>query len=184
MANPPASQPVTMVLTVLGDDRPGLVGQLSSLISHYGGNWLESSMAQLAGKFAGIVRIDVPAAEAQTLRTELEGLRDLKITCDLATSPAAETPERNRRLKLSLVGHDRPGIVREVSAVLARFTVNVERLDTRVASAPMSADPLFHADAELTATSSLDTTALTQELERLSNDLMVDIHLDESLRKQ
>ena len=40
-----------------------------------------------------------------------------------------------RHLKLSLVGHDRIGIVREVSQVLARHAVNVEDLTTRTASA-------------------------------------------------
>jgi glycine cleavage system regulatory protein len=173
------------VLTVLGDDKPGLVGELSTVIGRHAGNWLESSMAQLGGKFAGIVRVEVAADHAAALQTELEALPGLKITCDRATAATAQAAgERSRRFKLSLVGHDRPGIVREVSSVLARHAVNVERLDTHVASAPMSADPLFHAEADLAAESGLDTAALTTELERISNDLMVDIHLDESLRKK
>jgi glycine cleavage system regulatory protein len=50
-------------------------------------------------------------------------------------------------------------------------------------AAPMSADILFHADAELTAGPELDARALIDELEKLSNDLMVDIALDESIRR-
>ena len=75
---------------------------------------------------------------------------------------------------------DKP-IVREVSQVLANHAVNVESLETHVASAPMSADVLFHAVAELTAARDLDVAALTAALERISNDLMVDITLDETL---
>ena len=83
---------------------------------------------------------------------------------------------------MNLVGHDRIGIVREVSAALARHGVNVEELATRTESAPMSAEVLFHAQAELTASPTVDVRALVAELERISNDLMVEISLDEAHR--
>ncbi len=169
-----------LVLTVIGDDRPGLVELLAATISSLQGNWLESSMSHLAGKFAGIVNVSVPAAQAEALRQALTALAPLKVTVESST-PTITAP-RGRRLKLSLVGHDRIGIVREVSQVLARYAVNVEELTTHTASAPMSAETLFHAQAELFANADLDVHALKQALERLSNDLMVDISLDETLR--
>lgn len=167
-----------LILTVIGDDRPGLVGELSAALCAHQGNWLESSMSHLAGKFAGIVRVSVPAARADSLRTALAGLTGLKVT---AESSGGEGPAPSgRRLKLALVGHDRIGIVREVSQVLAHHAVNVEELVTHTSSAPMSAEILFHAQAELLAGPELDIGALTAELERISNDLMVDIALDET----
>ncbi len=169
-----------LVLTVIGDDRPGLVELLAATISGHQGNWLESSMSHLAGKFAGIVNVSVPAAQAEELRQALTALSPLKVTVE-SSAPTTTAP-RGRRLKLSLVGHDRIGIVREVSQVLARHAVNVEELNTYTASAPMSAETLFHAQAELFASADLDVHALKQALERLSNDLMVDISLDETLR--
>jgi glycine cleavage system regulatory protein len=168
-----------LVLTVIGDDRPGLVGELSAVISAHGGNWLESSMAQLAGKFAGIVEVSVDVQQADLLGKALGQLKGLKVAIESAA--AKKSAPAGRRLKFALVGHDRIGIVREVSQVLANHAVNVESLETHVASAPMSADVLFHAMAELTAARDLDVAALTAELERISNDLMVDITLDENL---
>ena len=168
-----------LVLTVIGDDRPGLVGELSAAISAHQGNWLESSMSHLAGKFAGIVRVAVPAAQAEALKAALGKIAALKV---MAESAAGKSVSAGRRLKLSLVGHDRIGIVREVSMVLAKHAVNVESLETHTSSAPMSAAVLFHATAELTAAPGLDAGALTQELERISQDLMVDITLDETIR--
>ena len=179
----------SLILTVIGDDRPGLVGELSAVISAHQGNWLESSMAQLAGKFAGIVEVGVDAAQADALSKALGQLKGLKVTVESAAaqklceavSPGGTAPT-GRRLKLALVGHDRIGIVREVSMVLAKHAVNVESLETHTSSAPMSAAVLFHATAELTAAPGLDAGALTQELERISQDLMVDITLDETIR--
>jgi glycine cleavage system regulatory protein len=177
------SSTISLVLTAIGDDRPGLVEQLATAISQHQGNWLESSMSHLSGKFAGIVCVSVPEAHLEALKATLAGLPGLRITSE-ASDPGdgAAAGTGNRRLKLSLVGHDRIGIVREVSQVLARHAINVEALTTHTASAPMSAAILFHATAELTALPSLDARALTADLELLSNDLMVDITLDETIR--
>ena len=169
-----------LILTVIGDDRPGLVGELAGVISAHAGNWLESSMSRLAGKFAGIVKVAVATERADELKAALAGLTGLKVTCQ--SSAADHAPARGRRLRLALVGHDRIGIVREVSLVLAHHAVNVEELETHTSSAPMSAEVLFHANAELLAGPDLDVRALTDELERISNDLMVDITLDETLK--
>jgi len=171
---------LTLILTVIGDDRPGLVGELSTVISAHQGNWLESSMAQLAGKFAGIVEVSVDSTHAEELSKALGQLKGLKVTVESAA--AQKSVPTGQRLKLALVGHDRIGIVREVSQVLASHAVNVESLETHIASAPMSAAVLFHATAELTAAPDLDAAALTQALERISHDLMVDITLDETIR--
>jgi glycine cleavage system regulatory protein len=168
-----------LILTAIGDDRPGLVGELAAAISAHRGNWLESSMSHLAGKFAGIVKVAVASEDAEALKAALAGLSGLKVTSEASV---VEDAAKGRRLKLSLVGHDRVGIVREVSQVLARHAVNVEDLATRTSSAPMSAEILFHAEAELLAGAELDARALAAELERISDDLMVDITLDEALK--
>jgi glycine cleavage system regulatory protein len=169
-----------LVLTVIGDDRPGLVGELSAAISAHQGSWLQSSMAHLAGKFAGIVEVSVATEQAETLQAALAKVSGLRITVQAARTE--KSAPAGRRLRLALVGHDRIGIVREVSQVLANHAVNVESLETHTSSAPMSAAVLFHAVAELTAAPDLDVGALTGELERISNDLMVDITLDETIR--
>jgi len=167
-----------LVVTVIGDDRPGLVGELSAAITARGGNWLESSMAHLAGKFAGIVKVAVPTVQAEPLKAALSRLSGLKTTVESSAEAAAAG---RRRLRLSLVGHDRLVIVKEVSQVLAGHGVNVEDLATHTSSAPMSAEILFHAHAELSAPAELDARALASDLERISNDLMVDISVDESI---
>ena len=178
------SSPISLVLTVIGDDHPGLVEQLATAISAHQGNWLESSMSHLCGKVAGIVGISLPEAQLAALKTTLAALPGLRVSAETSRPGASGEAggDGTRRLKLSLVGHDRIGIVREVSQVLARHAINVEDLSTHTASAPMSAAILFHASAELTAAADLDARALTGDLERISNDLMVDITLDETIR--
>ena len=170
-----------LVLTLIGDDRPGLVEQLSAVITAHQGNWLESSMSHLAGKFAGVLKLAVPPEQAVALEAALARLSALRVTVECSLDSVETAPARHRRLAFSLVGHDRLGIVREVSQVFARHGVNVEKLVTHVSSAPMSSETLFHAEAELRADDDLDAAALKADLERLSNDLIVDINLDEQV---
>lgn len=169
---------VFLILSVIGDDRPGLVGELSALISAHQGNWLESSMSQLAGQFAGIVKVGIDAPHAETLKAALNELTGLKATAEISQPPVAA---HGRRMALSLVGHDRIGIVREVTLALAQQGVNVEKLTTFISSAAMSAESLFNAQALLQLPATLDPRVLTQALEKISDDLMVDLELaDES----
>ncbi len=180
---PDNTQMSYLILTAIGDDRPGLVEELATAISSHGGNWLESSMAHLSGKFAGIVKVAVPADKAEALKAALTKLSGLKVSAEVAATEksALASVANARRLTLNLVGHDRIGIVKEVSQVLARHAVNVEALETRTSSAPMSAEILFHCEAELTTAADFAARTLKAELEKLSDDLMVDISLGELL---
>jgi glycine cleavage system regulatory protein len=161
----------SLVLTVIGPDRPGLVRALATAVAAHGGSWLESRMARLAGQFAGIVLVEAPDSLLDSLRTlESEGLR---IVAQDAMAPAA--PVAGERLMLEVVGNDRPGIVRDVTQVLAECGVNIEELTTDVGSASFSGETMFKAVAVLRAPSPEAVEAARAGLERLGNELMVDV---------
>jgi glycine cleavage system regulatory protein len=162
-----------LILTVIGNDKPGLVEALAQVVSHHQGNWQESRFAHLAGKFAGILRVSVPLDQASPLETALAQVAGLKVSCERAGSLGSSPYQQ--QLSLKLTGHDRIGIVRDVSQVLAGLDINVAKLTTRVSSAPMSGEPLFEADATLQAPAGLEWIKLSQALEQLSDDLMVEI---------
>ena len=166
-----------LVLTVIGNDEPGLVERLAQTIADNGGNWLESSMSQLAGKFAGILKVSVADADADKLTAELNKLSNkLKLVIEKATVDTS--PAVSRTLNLSLVGNDRPGIIREISRALAGLSINVEDLETECVPAPMSADVLFKAQALLKVPPDLDLEGLRSKLEQIADDLIVDIVLE------
>jgi glycine cleavage system regulatory protein len=169
--------PTDLVLTLLGPDRPGLVEAVAQSIAAHGGNWLESRMAHLAGRFAGILRIELAADQVAALTsalTKLEG-RGLRITVEPGGAPG----QAARPMELELLGLDRPGLVHEVSRLLARQGVNVEELSTDRSSAPMSGEMMFRARARLDVPTTVDVSAVRAGLERLASDLMVEIRLAE-----
>lgn len=166
-----------LVLTVIADDKPGLVEALSSVIAEHNGNWLESSMSQLAGKFAGILRVSVSKQQAEALTAALQALSgDWKLVIEQVESE--EGADRARTVELSLVGNDRPGIVREISHALAVLAINVEQLNTECAPAPMSGAPLFRTKAILRVPQEMELEELQTELERLADDLIVELKSD------
>jgi len=167
----------SLVLTCIGPDRPGLVESLARIVAEHEGNWVESRMAHLAGKFAGLLRVEVPAERAGALTRSLDALAEAGLR--VAAEPSEPAPTRaTRLLQLSLVGQDRPGIVRDISRVLAAHAVNVEELETRCTSAPESGEPLFTASATLHVPAAVFPDDLRASLEKIANDLMVDVELE------
>jgi glycine cleavage system regulatory protein len=168
-----------LVLTVIGDDRSGLVSVLSGVIAEHGGSWERSQMARLAGKFAGIVLVQVPDERVEGLIDELGPLGTqgiLDVTVERAQDEGTPSPDM-ARLTLELVGADRPGIVHDISQVLAARQVSIEELQTATREAPMAGGMLFEATATLLAPPSVPIAALQAVLEDLANELMVDLSL-------
>ena len=165
----------SLVMTIISPDRPGLVGQLSAVIADHGGNWLESRMAQLGGQFAGILRIQVSAARESQLLAALHALepQGLSIRVQRDTAPVTSAPHQLGTVEV--MGHDRPGIVRQISQVLAQQHVNVEELTTTCESAPMSGEKLFRATAHVQLLEDGGLARLQSALEQIASDLMVDI---------
>ena len=181
-----------LVLTVIGDDRAGLVSALADVVSTHDGNWEDSQLAHLAGTFAGIVVVSVPAERAEDLTAALRSLDGLlQVTSHAAADePAAsagtgapdgsgegpggegETPQR---LTIDLLGNDHPGIVREVSSVLSSHDVSIETMTTGTREAPMAGGLLFEAHLVALLPPSVAASELSADLERLAGELLVDI---------
>ncbi len=166
----------TLVLTVIGDDRAGLVDALAGPIALHGGNWDRSHMARLAGKFAGIVVVSVPDEHIDALTADL-GTLTARGLLDVTVAIAAAGPGEagDELLSLHLIGQDRPGIIREIAGALAERNVSIEELQTSASSAPMSGELLFEATATLRVPAESDPADLRATLEAIANELMVDL---------
>lgn len=168
---------VSLVLTFIGADRPGLVELLSKTIADHGGNWLDSRMCSLLGQFAGIILVAAPEGSADRLRGALAALQENGLQVAATEAVGAPAPAQHRRLRLELVGQDRPGIVRDVSRVLRERAVNIYELHSEIISGAMSGETLFRAVAEIQIPPEIAVEQLRGALEALANDIMVDIAL-------
>ncbi|MFA5265189.1 MAG: ACT domain-containing protein [Opitutaceae bacterium] len=167
-----------LTMTIIAGDRPGLVQLVADRVAAHGGNWLESRMCRLGGQFAGIVRVAVPSDKASSLEKSLSELEKQGLRILIHTEGAAEISSKKGTLvKLDIVGHDRPGIVRQITSVLASHGVNVEEFGSECVNSPMDGAQLFQAHALVLIPPSIPLSLLRGELEKIASDLMVDVQL-------
>jgi glycine cleavage system regulatory protein len=166
-----------LVLTIISDDKPGVVELLAQTITQHQGNWLESRMAHLAGKFAGILHITVARESEAALRDELANLvtQGLKIVVE----SAAETLKpAGKEFQFSVVGNDRPGIVFEIAQAFASRHINMSKLETACSSMPWSGDPMFEARGLIHVPKSVDMDEFYDQLDIIADELAVDVRLE------
>src|SRR5699024_10346046 len=140
------------------------------------GSWGRSQLSELAGTFAGIVTVEVAADAVEPLEEALRGLQGVLETSvrRLGAEPP-HPPADGPVAHLNLVGHDQPGIVREITGVLTAAGVSVERLQSSVVPTPQGGGDLFQARALLRAPEGADLDGLRSALEELAQELQVDL---------
>lgn len=167
-----------LVLTVVGDDRAGLVAALADVVSAHGGNWEHSQLAELAGTFAGIVVVSVPDDRLADLTAALGQLDGLLTVTAHPGSDAPAVPAQ-KDLTLTVLGNDHPGIVRDISVVLSRHGASIESLTSESREAPMSGGRLFEATVVARLPQGAEPATIAADLERLAAEILVDISLAE-----
>lgn len=164
-----------LVLSVVGDDRTGLVNALADAVAAHGGNWERSELAELAGAFAGIVLVTVPDARAAELTAALENLDGLlRVTTH---SGAPDAAPAGRALSFTVLGNDRPGIVREVTSAISANALSIDAFTSRTLDAPMAGGTLFEATVTVRLPEHADAAPIVAALERLADEIQVDLTL-------
>lgn len=166
-----------LVVSVIADERPGLVAELASTVAEHGGNWLESQMGRLAGKFAGAVLVEVEGDRVEELTAALRALSTIGV---VDVSEAGDDAGADAEpVGLHVVGQDQPGIVREVTQALAERGLSIHEFHTSTSDAPMSGDRLFEALAVVGLPDGTDLADLRTALDEVSAGLSLDIQLDD-----
>ncbi len=166
----------SLILSVVGSDRPGLTQALAAAVLSAGGNWLESHLSRLGGLYVGSVLIELAPEGVEALRAAVQAVDAEGLEVRIA--PALEAPGLGgAEIGFSLVGQDRPGIVHQVTAILSGLNVNIEAFVTRIGAEPHSGAPLFHLDARLRLPPAMTAHDVQAALEAISAEIMVDIAL-------
>ncbi|MCB2077271.1 MAG: amino acid-binding protein [Novosphingobium sp.] len=170
-----------VILTVLGSDRPGLTQALADGVLAAGGNWLESRLSQLGGKYVGSVLVEIEDDARNTLEEEVRkidatGLRVVIVQAE------QERGEVGKVMWFELVGQDRPGIVREVTSVLTGLGVNIEDMETSLEMGAWSGERLFRAELRLSLPDGTTSDDVQAALEAISGEIMVDFTINAPAR--
>ncbi len=162
-----------LVITILGQDRPGLVEDISSAVLNHHGNWLTSNLSHLAGHFAGILEVTVPEEHLQELQDALYALSKLEVRIETGVESLADNPAE--KLNFVITGNDRPGIVQELAGVIRHKGANITHLNSKQQSAPNWGVPIFSAVATVELPAGMNKDEVVSALEAITADLIVDI---------
>jgi glycine cleavage system transcriptional repressor len=168
-----------LVITAVGPDRPGMVGELTGHLHANGGNILDSRMVNLRGEFAMMILLECSSEAAGKIARELptvgQGMR-----LRLSVTEQKEAPARVQGLpyRLKTYSMDQPGIVARLTGLLRQHGVNIEELSARQESAPFAGGNLFVTEMRLTVPANVALGKLRGELESLGNEINCDVDLD------
>ena len=165
-----------VVITLVGIDQPGLVDKVSALVLGANGNWLASNLSKMAGQFAGIIQVALPPASIPGIEQKLSQIDDLH--CVLKVDEQETTQEVGSYLTIDVMGNDRPGIVQEITASLAKSNTSVVKMQTSCEAAPNWGGELFKAHIIAATDKEVDVEHITEQLEAIANDLVVELNVE------
>jgi glycine cleavage system regulatory protein len=169
----------SLVVSIVGADRQGIVSSLAERAQRFGANWAASRMTRLAGEFAGMVHLEVPRESADALATSLRDLASSGLQVVVARSDGANVANSLRVVELELVGEDRLGIVSNLTKLLAGRGISIESIHTDIVRSGVSGKQTFKVEAHLLVPKSVSVEALQQEVGSLAREMMLDIALGE-----
>ncbi|PYS30846.1 MAG: hypothetical protein DMG11_03600 [Acidobacteria bacterium] len=167
-----------VILTAIGPDQVGLVEKISEFISRRGCNIDDSKMAVFCGEFAVIILISGDSGSLFKISSEYRGIEnETGLSVAIKTPSARKTAEFFLPYKLTATCMDHPGVVYQISGVLSSLGVNIESMETKTYSAPMSGTPLFQLEADVAVPARTNINSLRQRLEQLQRDENIDIEI-------
>jgi glycine cleavage system regulatory protein len=169
----------SLVVSIVGADRQGIVSSLAERAQRFGANWAASRMTRLAGEFAGMVHLEVPRENADALANALRDLASSGLQVVVARSDGANVASSLRVVELELVGEDRLGIVSNLTKLLAGRGISIESIHTDIVRSGVSGKQTFKVEAHLLVPKSVSVEALQQEVGSLAREMMLDIALGE-----
>jgi|TARA_B100000809_G_scaffold260398_1_gene307270 glycine cleavage system regulatory protein len=173
-----SDMPESLIVSFIGDDRPGIVQVIANVVARHGGSWQESRMSGLGGYFSGTARILINSDSLEALDQSLQALEGL--TCIIRPLRQTSPDKTTQKMKLDIVGPDRPGILQDVTSQLVGYGINVIEMETEVRPASMSGELNFIADALVGVPNEVDIESLDKQLDAIARNLGLDILFEES----
>jgi glycine cleavage system transcriptional repressor len=168
-----------LIISAVGPDRPGIVGELTGHLHHLGGNILDSRMVNLRGQFVMMILLEVAEDTAAKVAKDLPGKAEsmgLRVFID--QQAAANRAQPGLRYRLKTYSMDQPGIVARLTNMLREHGVNIEELAAHQQSAAFAGSALFVTEMSLTIPPTAELRRLRTDLQAVCNQLNCDVDLE------
>jgi glycine cleavage system transcriptional repressor len=166
------------IVTAIGSDRVGIVDDLTTAILEKQCNIEESRMAVLGGEFAVMLLLSGSPEDIEALIEASQAIaKDLDLHISMKPTVAPQTKPQMRPYMIESVSLDTPGIVHAITALLRRYGINIENLETDTTAAPWTGAPMFVMRARISVPQDVSLATLREEIETLETEQNLDIKL-------
>lgn len=169
-----------VILSVLGQDRPGILAAVTGALFEKNGNIENVSQTTLQTQFAGIFIASIP---------ETVSIAELSAILDRALSPLgmnvhvdpldnltdADTQIESEPFVITTKGPDRKGLVAEMTAIIARYNVNITNLQAIFKGGDNPGDNIMIYEVDIPT--DINRQELYTELRDRAADLSLDISI-------
>lgn len=158
------------IVAISGPDRPDLTRALAVATHERGGNWLNSKFIRLAGRFAALIRVEVPAQQADAVREVFSALQD----CQVDFHEVAVVREAAlTRYVLSVDAEDRPGLVSDITHLLQERQVTIQDIDCHRMVVSGLGSSMFRGEFEVAVPGDVPIADVVADIEALGEQVKV-----------
>lgn len=164
-----------LVISALGEDRPGLVNELSRAILECGCNIVDSRMTVLGGEFAIIMLVHGNWNTLAKLEMQLQRLsQPLGMTLTVKRTEHRKPRADILPYAVEVIALDQPGIVHGLANFFADRSINIEDMVTRRYNAPHTGTPMFSVNMAIGIPATTHIAMLREEFMDFCDELNLD----------
>ena len=169
----------SLVISALGNDKPGIVNELSKTILDQGGNISDSRMTVLGGEFAMMLLVAGSQESINNIISKLEETGDkLNLTLIAKETHPQESNQKRLPYLINVVSIDNPGIVHNISDFLSSRNLNIEEIETKTYPAAHTGTTMFSLDMVISVPANSSVKTLRDEFITFCDDLNLDASLE------
>ena len=162
-----------IVITAIGNDKPGLVKKITSIVNSNNGNIENSKMIKIENQFAIIMDCNI-SSNIEKIEDELNSFKDLKISYKkIQHSNFSKKTITTYLMK----GADDQGIINTISEYFTKNNINIIEVDTYIESAPITGSPLFNMKIIVEYISTISKNHINKEISKICKNLNLDIQM-------
>ncbi|WP_163140325.1 glycine cleavage system protein R [Arhodomonas sp. KWT] len=164
-----------LVISALGEDRPGLVDGLTRLVADAGCNIEDSRMTVLGGEFAAIVLVSGRWNQLAKLEATLPSLeRRLSLTVQTRRTARSRRGGELLPYAVEVVCMDQGGVVHQLSNFFSVREIDIRDLATTTYTAVYTGTPMFSVRMTVDVPARMQIARLREEFMDFCDELNLD----------
>lgn len=168
---------LSLAITAIGEDRPGIVNELTEFLHSAKLNIEDSRMSILGGEFAIILLVSGDTAAIESVTQQKDSLeRSLNLNLLIRKTASKTTDDELISYNISVEGMDNPGIVHKLARYLSQHRINIVNMQTTSSHAAHTGTPVFTVNMLVDIPASKNTQQIQEEFGLLCDSLNMDVH--------